>query len=99
MMSKCAVSKKFINAGDKVKVTMRFRGREMAHQQIGLELLHKVRDQFEETTKVEALPKLEGRQMIMVLAPKISLNLACKTRLLAYKAELVRGRLAKGLPC
>ncbi len=61
---------KFINAGDKVKVTMRFRGREMAHQQIGLELLHKVRDQFEETTKVEALPKLEGRQMIMVLAPK-----------------------------
>ncbi|MGC6475517.1 MAG: translation initiation factor IF-3 [Parvibaculales bacterium] len=61
---------KFINAGDKVKVTMRFRGREMAHQQIGLELLHKVRDQFEETTKVEAVPKLEGRQMIMVLAPK-----------------------------
>ncbi|MGC6511779.1 MAG: translation initiation factor IF-3 [Parvibaculales bacterium] len=61
---------KFINGGDKVKVTMRFRGREMAHQDLGLELLNKVRDQFEETTKVEAVPKLEGRQMIMVLAPK-----------------------------
>ena len=49
---------------------MRFRGREMAHQDLGLELLNKVRSQFEETTKVEAMPKLEGRQMIMVLAPK-----------------------------
>jgi len=61
---------KFISAGDKVKVTMRFRGREMAHQDLGLGLLNKVRDQFEEITKVEAMPKLEGRQMIMVLAPK-----------------------------
>ncbi|MEO0637431.1 MAG: translation initiation factor IF-3 [Pseudomonadota bacterium] len=60
---------KFIDAGDKVKVTLRFRGREMAHQELGLELLHRVRDHMEDKTKVEAMPKLEGRQMIMVLAP------------------------------
>ncbi len=61
---------KFINAGDKVKVTMRFRGREMAHQDLGRALLDRVRDQFEETAKIEATPKMEGRQMVMVLAPK-----------------------------
>ncbi len=61
---------KFIQAGDKIKVTMRFRGREMAHQELGLNLLHRVRDQFEASAKVEAVPKMEGRQMIMVLAPK-----------------------------
>lgn len=61
---------KFINAGDKVKVTMRFRGREMAHQDLGRALLDRVRDQFEEAAKIEALPKMEGRQMVMVLAPK-----------------------------
>ena len=61
---------KFIGEGDKVKVTMRFRGREMAHQNIGLELLHKVKDQFEEITKVESNPRAEGRQMVMVLAPR-----------------------------
>ncbi|WMT88951.1 translation initiation factor IF-3 [Pelagibacterium sp. 26DY04] len=61
---------KFIGEGDKVKVTMRFRGREMAHQEIGLELLNKVRDQFEEITKVESTPRAEGRQMVMVLAPR-----------------------------
>src|SRR5690554_2223080 len=61
---------KFIGEGDKVKVTMRFRGREMAHQELGLELLNKVRDQFEETAKVESTPRSEGRQMIMVLAPR-----------------------------
>ena len=60
---------KFIGEGDKVKVTMRFRGREMAHQELGLQLLHKVRDQMEEIAKVEALPKIEGRQMVMVIAP------------------------------
>ena len=61
---------KFLANGDKVKVTMRFRGREMAHQNIGLELLHKVKDQFEEITKVESNPRAEGRQMVMVLAPR-----------------------------
>ncbi|VAW21583.1 Translation initiation factor 3 [hydrothermal vent metagenome] len=60
---------KFLGEGDKVKVTMRFRGREMAHQELGLQLLNKVRDQMEEVAKVEALPKTEGRQMVMVLAP------------------------------
>ena len=61
---------KFIEAGDKVKVTMRFRGREMAHQELGMDVLNRVRDDVEELSKVEAVPKMEGRQMIMVLAPK-----------------------------
>jgi translation initiation factor IF-3 len=61
---------KFLNEGDKVKVTMRFRGREMAHQNLGMELLHKVRDETSEIAKVEAMPKLEGRQMVMVLGPR-----------------------------
>ncbi|WP_379548954.1 translation initiation factor IF-3 [Qipengyuania sp. DSG2-2] len=61
---------KFIDNGDKVKVTLRFRGREMAHQNLGMDLLNRVRDDMEETAKVEAFPRLEGRQMLMVLAPK-----------------------------
>ena len=61
---------KFIENGDKVKVTLRFRGREMAHQQLGMDLLNRVRDDVEEIAKVEAFPRLEGRQMLMVLAPK-----------------------------
>ena len=61
---------KFIENGDKVKVTLRFRGREMAHQQLGMNLLNRVRDDVEEIAKVEAFPRLEGRQMLMVLAPK-----------------------------
>ena len=61
---------RFIEGGDKVKVTLRFRGREMAHQELGMELLQKVKEEFAETTKVEYEPKLEGRQMIMVLAPR-----------------------------
>lgn len=61
---------KFFDAGDKVKVTLRFRGREMAHQQLGMELLRRVKAQTEEIAKVELEPRLEGRQMIMVLAPR-----------------------------
>ena len=61
---------KFLSAGDKVKVTMRFRGREMMHHELGMEVLNRVRDHFEEEAKVEAAPKMEGRQMIMVLAPR-----------------------------
>lgn len=61
---------KFLNAGDKVKVTLRYRGREMAHQELGMEVLNRVKDQFEEVTKIEQMPKMEGRQMIMILAPK-----------------------------
>lgn len=62
--------RKFLDGGDKVKVTMRFRGREMAHQDLGLKVLDKVRDDLGELAKVEQFPKLEGRQMIMVVAPK-----------------------------
>ncbi|MBL4758217.1 MAG: translation initiation factor IF-3 [Rhizobiales bacterium] len=61
---------RFFEAGDKVKVTIRFRGREMAHQELGMNLLHRVSDQTEDIAKVEFSPKLEGRQMIMILAPR-----------------------------
>jgi translation initiation factor IF-3 len=63
-------ARRFLEEGDKVKVTMRFRGREMAHQDLGMNVLVKVRDDLLEMAKVEQMPKLEGRQMIMVLAPK-----------------------------
>ena len=61
---------KFIEEGDKVKMTLRFRGREMAHQELGMNLLNRVRDDTAEIAKIEAYPRLEGRQMLMVLAPK-----------------------------
>lgn len=61
---------KFLGEGDKVKVTMRFRGREMAHQELGRDVLDKVRNQLDESAKVEQFPQMEGRQMIMVLAPR-----------------------------
>ena len=63
-------AKRFLEEGDKVKVTMRFRGRELAHQELGMDLLYRVRDQFEEIAKVEQMPRMEGRQMIMILAPR-----------------------------
>jgi translation initiation factor IF-3 len=63
-------AKEFIGEGDKVKVTLRFRGREMAHQDLGLKVLDRIRTELAETTKVEQMPRLENRQMIMVLAPK-----------------------------
>lgn len=62
--------RRFIDDGDKVKMTIRFRGREMAHQDLGMNVLHRVRDEMEETAKVEQFPKSEGRMMTMVLAPK-----------------------------
>lgn len=61
---------RFLEGGDKVKVTLRFRGREMSHQQLGMQLLERVQEDMKETAKVEAYPKLEGRQMLMVLSPK-----------------------------
>ena len=61
---------RFLEAGDKVKVAMRFRGREMAHQELGMNVLNRVRGDVGEEAKVEAEPKMEGRQMIMVLAPR-----------------------------
>jgi translation initiation factor IF-3 len=63
-------AKEFISEGDKVKVTLRFRGREMAHQDLGLKVLDRIRTEMAELTKVEQMPRLENRQMIMVLAPK-----------------------------
>lgn len=67
---KMRAARRFLEEGDKVKVTMRFRGREMAHQDIGMSVLMRVREALEDLVKVEQMPKLEGRQMIMVLAPK-----------------------------
>ncbi|MET0180348.1 MAG: translation initiation factor IF-3 [Novosphingobium sp.] len=61
---------RFIEDGDKVKVTLRFRGRELSHQQLGMHLLRRVQDDVAEIAKVEAYPRMEGRQMLMVLAPK-----------------------------
>ncbi|RZS81089.1 translation initiation factor 3 (bIF-3) [Pigmentiphaga kullae] len=62
--------RRFLEEGDKAKVTLRFRGREMAHQELGMRVLERVRDDLVEISAVEAMPKLEGRQMVMVLAPK-----------------------------
>jgi translation initiation factor IF-3 len=62
--------KRFFEDGDKVKITLRFRGREMAHQQLGMEVLQRVKGDLEPIAKVESEPRLEGRQMVMVLAPR-----------------------------
>lgn len=61
---------KFIGEGDKVKVTLRFRGREMAHQDLGSKVLDRVREDMDDVAKVEQYPKMEGRQMTMVISPK-----------------------------
>jgi translation initiation factor IF-3 len=61
---------KFLENGDKVKITLRFRGREMAHQQLGVELLNRVADDVESVGKVESFPRLEGRQMVMMIGPR-----------------------------
>jgi len=62
--------RRFIEEGDKVKVTIRFRGREMVHQDLGMKVLDRVRDELEEMSKVEQHAKLEGKQMVMVIAPR-----------------------------
>lgn len=67
---KLRAMRRFFEEGDKVKVTLRFRGREMAHQERGMDLLKRVMEDFEDMAKVEAAPKSEGRQMMMVLAPR-----------------------------
>ena len=61
---------RFLDEGDKVKVTLRFRGREMAHQDLGMNVLNRVKDDLEERAKVEQYPRMEGRQMVMVLVPR-----------------------------
>lgn len=67
---KMRAMKSFIEEGDKVKVTLRFRGREMAHQDIGIKVLERIRNELETQTKVEQMPRLENRQMVMVLSPR-----------------------------
>jgi translation initiation factor IF-3 len=62
--------KGFIEEGDKVKVTMRFRGRELAHQELGMNVLMRVKDDLDAIAKIEAYPRMEGRQMTMVMSPK-----------------------------
>ena len=67
---KMRAMKSFIEEGDKVKVTLRFRGREMAHQDIGIRVLERIRSEMDPVTKVEQMPKMENRQMVMVLSPR-----------------------------
>jgi translation initiation factor IF-3 len=67
---KMRAMRRFFEEGDKVKVTLRFRGREMAHQELGIKLLDRVRDDLATLAKVESSPRFEGRQMVMVLAPR-----------------------------
>jgi len=61
---------KFLNEGDKTKITLRYRGREMAHKELGMDVLKRIEKDLEELATVEQFPKMEGRQMVMVLAPK-----------------------------
>ncbi len=67
---KMRAMKSFIGEGDKVKVTLRFRGREMAHQEIGVRVLERIRSEMDPLTKVEQMPRMENRQMVMVLSPR-----------------------------
>jgi translation initiation factor IF-3 len=67
---KMRAMKSFIEEGDKVKVTLRFRGREMAHQDLGVRVLERIRSELETATKVEQMPRMENRQMVMVLSPR-----------------------------
>lgn len=62
--------RKFLSEGDKVKVTLRFRGREMVHQELGVRVLDRVREELGEDIKIEQFPKMEGRQLVMVMAPR-----------------------------
>ena len=67
---KMRAMRRFLEEGDKVKVTLRFRGREMVHQHLGVKVLDRVREETDELAKVEQMPQMEGRQMIMILAPR-----------------------------
>ena len=67
---KMRAMRRFLEEGDKVKITLRFRGREMAHQDLGMKVLDRVREELDDLAKVEQIPKMEGRQMVMVMAPR-----------------------------
>ena len=64
--------RKFIGGGDKVKITMRFRGREMTHQDIGVKVLRRIREDLDTLVRIEQFPKLEGRQMVQIFAPNLT---------------------------
>src|SRR4051812_2770936 len=91
--TKMKAARRFLDEGDKVKMTLRFRGREMAHQQLGLQLLFRVRDELAQEAKVESEPRLEGRQMIMILAP--SLKAAARPQPAAAPAPAPADRVAR----
>ena len=76
--TKLRAVKRFLGDGDKAKITLRYRGREMAHQDIGMQVLNRLREELSEVAQVEQMPKLEGRQMIMVLAPRSKKKLVQK---------------------
>jgi translation initiation factor IF-3 len=67
---KMRAMRRFFEEGDKVKVTLRFRGREFAHQDLGMKVLYRVKDDLENEAKVESMPRMEGRQMVMLMSPK-----------------------------
>lgn len=67
---KCRAIQRFLSEGNKVKISMRFRGRELSHQDLGMEVLMRIKNDFEELAKIETFPKLEGKQMIMIMTPK-----------------------------
>ena len=67
---KMRAMRRFFDEGDKVKVTLRFRGREFAHQDLGMKVLYRVKDDLENEAKVESMPRMEGRQMVMLMSPK-----------------------------
>ncbi|MBI1954096.1 MAG: translation initiation factor IF-3 [Proteobacteria bacterium] len=67
---KCRAIQRFLSEGNKVKISMRFRGRELSHQDLGMEVLMRIKNDFEELAKIETFPKLEGKQMVMIMAPK-----------------------------
>lgn len=78
----------FLNEGDKVKVTLRFRGREMSHQEFGMRLLERVKGDLEAFAVVEQFPKMEGRQMVMVLSPRKKDTKTDKSRLVAENSSV-----------
>ncbi len=67
---KMRAMRKFLSEGDKVKITLRFRGREMAHQHLGMAVLDRVREALDDLAKIESMPRMEGRQMVMIVAPR-----------------------------
>ncbi len=86
---------RFLDEGDKCKVTLRFRGREMAHQEFGIRLIERVKNDLQEHSIVEQFPKMEGRQMVMVLSPK---KVAVKPAAPAAKKEAVKETAGKAAP-